>query len=211
MANTEWMIKGPSFVNCNCAYGCPCQFTAMPTDGTCRAIAGMRIDEGNFGDTKLDGLNWAGTLNWPGAIHEGNGTCQFFIDERADEAQRHGISEILHGRHTDEMATHFAVFATTMTTVHDPQFVHIDFEADPDACTAKINVPGVIESVGGPIISTFSGEPHRITVSMRSGFEYTSAECGSGTSKSMGEVKMEFTDSYGQFIHTHMNGHGPIR
>ena len=211
MANVEWMIRGPEYANCNCAFGCPCQFTALPTDGSCRAIVGMRIDEGHFDGTKLDGLHWAGTLNWPGAIHEGNGTCQFFIDERADEAQRHGISEILHGRHTDEMATHFAVFSTTMATVHDTQFVPINFEVDLNACTAKLDVPGVIESVGGPILSPFSGEPHRVTVALQSGFEYTSAEYGRGTSKSMGEVKMEHKDSYGQFAMLHMNQNGPIR
>ena len=211
MANVEWMIKGPEYANCNCNYGCPCQFTALPTDGSCRAIVGMRIDEGQFDGTKLDGLHWAGTLSWPGAIHEGNGTGQWFIDERADEDQRHAINEIINGHHTAEMATHFAVFASTMTTVHETQFLPIDFEADLEACTAKLAVPGVIESVGGPIISPFSGEPHRITVSLRSGFEYTSAEYGSGTSKSMGEVKMEFKDSYGQFAYLHMNGNGPIR
>jgi hypothetical protein len=43
---TDWSIRGPEFVNCNCAYGCPCQFDALPTNGDCRAITSMRIDEG---------------------------------------------------------------------------------------------------------------------------------------------------------------------
>jgi hypothetical protein len=211
MANVEWTIKGPEYANCNCAYGCPCQFTSLPTDGSCRAVVGMRIDEGQFDGTKLDGLCWAGTLSWPGAIHEGNGTCQFFIDERADEAQRHGINEIIHGRHTAEMATHFAVFSTTMATVHDTQYVPIEFDASLEDCTAKLVVPGVIESVGSPIVSPFSGEPHRVKVSLRSGFEYTEAEYGAGTSKSMGNVKMELDNSYGQFAYLHLNQNGPVR
>lgn len=211
MANVQWMIKGPEYGNCNCAYGCPCQFSSLPTDGTCKAVVGMRIDEGHFDGTKLDGLHWAGAFQWPGAVHEGNGTCQFFIDERADEAQRHGINEIINGRHTDEMATHFAVYASTMTKVHETKFLPIEFDANIEECKAKLVVPGELESVGGPIISPFSGEPHRVTVSLRSGFEYTAAEFGSGTGKSTGEVKMEFKDSYGQFAYLHMNGNGPIR
>ncbi len=211
MANIEWMIKGPEYGNCNCAWGCPCQFNALPTDGTCKAVVAMRIDEGYFGDTKLDGLHWAGAFHWPGAVHEGNGTCQFFIDERADEAQRHGINEIIHGRETAEMATHFQVYASTMTKVHDPKFLPIEFEADLEACKAKFVVPGEIESVGGPIISPFSGEPHRVKVSLQSGFEYLEAEYGSGSGKSTGAIKLEFKDSYGQFAYLHMNGNGPIR
>ncbi|MGA7790694.1 MAG: DUF1326 domain-containing protein, partial [Xanthobacteraceae bacterium] len=30
-------------MNCNCAYGCPCQFNALPTHGNCEAVAGMQI------------------------------------------------------------------------------------------------------------------------------------------------------------------------
>ena len=56
MAFTEWMISGPSISSCNCAYGCPCQFNALPTDGTCRAAIGVQIDKGHYGKIKLDGL-----------------------------------------------------------------------------------------------------------------------------------------------------------
>jgi hypothetical protein len=36
------------------AYGCPCQFNALPTHGNCEAVAGMQIDQGYHGDTPLD-------------------------------------------------------------------------------------------------------------------------------------------------------------
>ena len=38
MTEVQWEFKGREFINCNCAYGCPCQFNALPTDGTCRAV-----------------------------------------------------------------------------------------------------------------------------------------------------------------------------
>ena len=34
MSKPEWSFKGLHFANCNCDYGCPCQFNALPTDGT---------------------------------------------------------------------------------------------------------------------------------------------------------------------------------
>ena len=88
---TEWHIKGSEFSNCNCAYGCPCQFNALPTHGDCRAAVGYEIEEGHFGTVQLDGLRMVLLVSWPGPVHEGNGTMQVIIDERADSAQREAL------------------------------------------------------------------------------------------------------------------------
>ena len=53
---TEWRIKAVHLGNCNCAYGCPCKFTALPTHGNCRSVVGYEIQEGYFGAIRLDGL-----------------------------------------------------------------------------------------------------------------------------------------------------------
>ena len=54
--SVEWEIKATEFANCNCTYGCPCQFNALPTHGHCRYVAGYQIEQGHFGKVKLDGL-----------------------------------------------------------------------------------------------------------------------------------------------------------
>ena len=56
MTDTKWTLHGREFANCNCAYGCPCQFNALPTYGHCSAVVGMQIDTGHHGDTNRDGL-----------------------------------------------------------------------------------------------------------------------------------------------------------
>ena len=56
----EWRIEAREFGNCNCAYGCPCQFNALPTYGTCEAAVGFQIDQEHLGETKLDGVRAAG-------------------------------------------------------------------------------------------------------------------------------------------------------
>ena len=64
MTETSWTIKGREFVHCNCAYGCPCQFNALPTKGHCQAVAGVSIDEGRHGETDLAGLSIAMVVAW---------------------------------------------------------------------------------------------------------------------------------------------------
>jgi hypothetical protein len=71
---TEWRVKATELANCNCAYGCPCQFNALPTHGFCEAAVAWQVEEGHFGDVRLDGLRMALTAHWPGPIHQGNGT-----------------------------------------------------------------------------------------------------------------------------------------
>lgn len=117
--------------------GLPCQFNQPPTHGKCEAMGSMRIDEGHYGDVDLAGLCWVNTFKWPAAIHEGNGTFRSIIDERADDAQRKALDEILHGRATEPGANFLAIFASTMTTVYDPLFLAIEFECDIKSRTAS--------------------------------------------------------------------------
>jgi Protein of unknown function (DUF1326) len=41
---TYWKLKGRELVNCNCDYGCNCQFGGLPDKGRCQAVFGMAID-----------------------------------------------------------------------------------------------------------------------------------------------------------------------
>src|ERR1700746_947658 len=120
MTDVKWMIKAREFVNCNCAYGCPCQFNALPTHGNSQAVAGMQIDQGYSRATKTDGLRFVGIFRWPGAVHEGKGEAAVVIDERANEAQRSALLRILSGQDTLPGATVFNVFASTLEKLHDP-------------------------------------------------------------------------------------------
>ena len=115
MAMTDWYVEGISFGNCNCAYGCPCQFEALPTYGDCRGFEVLRIDKGYFADLDLSGLKIAVLYSWPGPIFEGKGEFQVIIDERADPGQRKALETVLHGEETEEAATHWWVFAPCAT------------------------------------------------------------------------------------------------
>jgi hypothetical protein len=209
--NDKWMIRGTQFVNCNCAWGCPCQFSARSTNGFCEGLGVGHIEEGYFNDTKLDDLSWILIGKWPGEIAEGNGRMQAIIDESADGAQREALRKILHGESTKPGATHFYVFNSTTSEVLDTLYSPIEVKIDVDARQANIKADGLVESKGTPIIDPFSQTPMRARINLPDGFEYTVAEMGAGTSKVNADLKLELNGSYGQFSVIHMNQDGVIR
>ena len=208
---SQWMIRGVEYGNCNCDYGCPCQFNSPTTHGNCEGVLGGHIEEGNHGDTRLDGLDFAMMFWWPGEVAEGNGRQQVVIDERADDAQREALRRILHGEDTTPGATHFSVYNSMMAEVLETLYAPIELDIDVDARTAHLSVAGVVESTGSPIIDPHSGESQRARINLPNGFEFTVAEMGSASSKLTGGIELELTDSYGQFNILHMNQDGVIR
>ncbi|MCZ6862227.1 MAG: DUF1326 domain-containing protein [Alphaproteobacteria bacterium] len=210
MAATEWSIKGPHFVNCNCDYGCPCQFMALPTDGTCKALVVYRIDEGHYGDTKLDGLIGINTYDWPAAIHEGNGTMQSIIDERADDAQRAALTAILQGEGAEPGTIMLAIYRAMCTTVLDPAFAPIELNIDVAGRTASLKVPGVIEAAVSPLKNPVTGAEWQARIDLPAGKEYHLAEVAMGRTKATGAVPLEFTDSHAHFVHNEMTSGGVI-
>jgi hypothetical protein len=211
IAMTTWEIKGRELVNCTCEYGCNCQFNALPDKGHCHAVAGIQIDEGYHGKTRLDGLRLAAIFKWPGPIHEGNGEAIAFIDESADAAQRDALLRIITGQDTDPFATMFAVYASTVSNMHAPVFTKIDLELDIDGRTGRIFVRDYIDTTGEPIRNKATGAQSRVQIVLPEGFEYTVAEIGSASSKTSGPVQIQMKDTYGQFARLHLDGHGVVR
>jgi hypothetical protein len=195
----DWSIEAASFGNCNCDYGCPCQFELRPTHGNCRGFEVGRIERGHFGEVPLDGLCYALIYAWPGAIFEGNGAMQTIIDERADERQREALRTVLHGGETEDAKTHWWVFHSMSSTVHQPMFRPIDFEVDIEERTARVVIPGILQSTGRPIRSPATGDEHRVRIDIPSGIEFEIAEIGSATTTATGPIELDLNDSYGQF------------
>jgi hypothetical protein len=205
------MIRGVEYANCNCNWGCPCQFGAPTTYGHCEALVTGHIEEGHYADVSLDGLDWALLLYWPGEISQGNGKEQAIIDERADPAQREGLRKILHGESTAPGATHFFVYNSTMSTVLDPVYAPVELSIDVEARTANLKIGDLVESVGTPIMSAFDGNPTRSGISLPNGFEYTYAEMGNGNTIARAGIELDLKDSYGQFNVLHINQDGVLR
>lgn len=190
MAKSDWRLEGEWIKNCNCAFGCPCDFNARPTNGECRGLAGMRITKGHFNNVKLDGLSFFVTVYFPGPLHEGNGELQPIIDEQANDAQREALFNIMSGENSEE-GTLFHIFSLIVTKMHDPIFAPVSFKFDKNARVAQLSIPGVLETDVEPIKNPVTGAPHRIKVVMPEGFEHLEGEVASSNIRSTGAIKFE--------------------
>src|ERR1700687_4069015 len=207
----EWYVKGKELANCNCSYGCPCQFNALPTYGNCCAAVGFEFESGQFAEVKLDGLRAAALYSWPGPVHKGNGTMQLVIEEKASAKQREALLKIMMGEETKDMATMWWVFSAMSPNKLKPLSKPIDFTVDVDARRGRLSIPGVIETTGEPIRNPVTGAEHRARIDLPNGFEYELAEIGSGTTRAMGELKLDLKDSYFQFARIHLSHQGVVR
>ena len=208
MPDVDWAIKGPHFMNCNCDFGCPCQFAALPTDGTCEAVVAWRIDEGHYGDVKLDGLIAVNTYAWPGAIHEGKGAMQSIIDERSDDEQRDALAAVLRGEGAEKGSTMLWIYHAMSETVHEPIISAIDLTVDFEKRIGKLSVPGVLETTVEPLKNIVTGAEHRARIDLPAGKEFNLAEVASGTTKGTGAVALDFSDSHAHFAESAMTSQG---
>ena len=210
MADPTWSIRGHNVVNCNCDYGCPCQFNALPTDGTCRAVIAWQIDEGHCGDVRLDSLLAVNTYGWPGPIHKGNGEMQSIIDERATEEQRRALIAVLQGEGAPPGTIMLQIYRAMSPKVHEPVFKPIELKIDRDGRTAQLRVPGVLETTIEPIKNPVTGMEHRARIDLPYGKEFNQAEVASGTTSAKGAVPLEFAKKHAHIVNNAMTSNGPI-
>ena len=211
MAN-QWLFKSETYDNCNCAVNCGCQFNLPSTHGYCQSAFVGNIVDGQFNDTPLAGLNWAALYKWSGEIADGSGKRQIVIGERADEAQRVALETIISGEACEPLSNLFSVFASTCSEFCDTLFLPINLEANLEARTATVDIPGIMKSSGKPIVNEFNGEPFHVALARRSGsFEFAYAEIGLGTTSITGEMEMAYEDSWAHFCVHHWNQDGLVR
>jgi hypothetical protein len=208
----QWLFKSETYDNCNCAVNCGCQFNLPSTHGYCQSAFVGKVVDGHFNDTPLHGLHWAGLYKWPGEIADGNGQRQIVIDESADDAQRKALEMIISGEAGEPLSNLFSVFASTCSNDCETLFLPIELEVDFDRRTAKVEIPGVMTSVGKPMVNEFNNEPFHIALARPSGsFEFTYADIGLGTTSVTGDIEMAFEDSWAHFCVHHFDQDGLVR
>jgi hypothetical protein len=136
---TVWRMKGQVIIACNCDYGCPCNVNGLPTLGKCEGGWTWQIEEGLYGDVRLDGLHAGLYADWPKAIHEGDGIAMYLIDERAGEAQRSALTTLVEG----QAGGPWGVFRKTFRQLHGPQYVRFSVEANGQL--PRVRAEGAVE------------------------------------------------------------------
>lgn len=97
----QWSIKGELALSCSCDVFCPCVLSLgnhPPTEGHCQTWAGLRIDDGRFGDHDLSGIKAGLMIEIPGLMSRGNWTAALFIDEKASIYAVKGLTRIFSGK-----------------------------------------------------------------------------------------------------------------
>lgn len=142
----DWRIAGDWFDLCSCAIGCPCVFGGRPTTGVCEGVLTWIVRDGNYGEVSLSGFNAILVVHFEGGVLEKNRHFGFLIDDRADEKQRAALKAIL----TGTAGGRFAAWRDLTVENLGVEFVPIRAEASADAEDWRVEVPGMIDGLGGP-------------------------------------------------------------
>ena len=88
MPKPKWSLRGEYMESCNCDYLCPCIYTnpqEAATHDHRTAVMVFRIDEGHFGDTKLDGLKFALVIRSGRVMADGNWIFAGVVEDSAKD------------------------------------------------------------------------------------------------------------------------------
>jgi hypothetical protein len=97
----SWTLKGELTLSCSCVVFCPCVISLgehPPSEGHCQTWAGIRIDEGRFGDVDLAGIKVALMMEIPGIMSRGDWTAALYVDEKASIYAVKGLTRIFTGK-----------------------------------------------------------------------------------------------------------------
>ena len=91
-------FSGTYFETCNCEVACPCVFLGSPSSADCTVLIAWHIDQGGFGDTKLDGLNAVLAVHSPGHMLKTKWQVALYLDQRASPPQAEALGKIFSGQ-----------------------------------------------------------------------------------------------------------------
>jgi hypothetical protein len=175
--STEWYLQGQGYEFCNCDFACGCNFGGFPSskDGSCRALVGMAIARGRCSDVDLGGVKCAAIVEWPKAIHEGNGRAVFVVDPATSEAQIQALARIFSGE-----------LGGMPWELLGPTFEVIGLEKaaitiEGSGVRSTFRVEGIGEGRGDTFKNPVTGEPHMASVVLPDGFIWKKGDCGQGS------------------------------
>ena len=174
---TAWYLRGTGYEFCNCDFGCGCNFGGFPNskDGSCRALVGVNVSEGRCADVDLAGVKSAAIIDWPRAIHDGNGKAVFVVDPATTDEQIGALAQIFTGQ-----------LGGMPWEILGPTFEVIGLEKAPITITGtgvntRIHVEGIADARGESLKNPVTGEDHAAIVELPTGFIWTRGHCGQGT------------------------------
>jgi hypothetical protein len=150
---TSWHIRGDILEACSCAITCPCNFGSNPTQVPCEVVLGWRIQEGQYGSLRLDGLKVLLYVRMPGYAFAGDWTAGAYLDARATPEQLQALGAIFSGQAGGWPAVVRGLIAHHL----EPKQVPITFETVDGE--HRITVPGLLEVGSERVPNPMPGAP----------------------------------------------------
>src|SRR3954463_13652646 len=154
-ADVPWTIKGELMLSCNCTVFCPCVLSLgrhPPTEGYCQTWAGMRIDEGRYGDLDPSRLKLGLMIEIPGQMSRGNWTAGVYIGNEADVYQVKALTRIMSGQ---------AGGTTRLLSILVGKFLGVwqeDVKYEIDGDVRRFSIPKIIDGEIVPIPGNRAGD-----------------------------------------------------
>jgi hypothetical protein len=192
---TWYRIKMDHIEACNCQHGCNCQFGGFPNEGKCEFLIGYHITEGRYGHADLSGTKVVIGMKYPGAIHEGSGTCVLFVDEDASQEQVDAIDEIWSGR---AGGMPWEALAGTLASREGP--VRRPIRMSVDGKRSSFEIPGILELELTPLIDPVTGDEKDVQIRYpKGGFFWNTADCTTSAAMKIdyGDLKFSYPGKFG--------------
>lgn len=158
MPESKWSLRGEYMESCNCDYLCPCIYTnpqEAATHDHCTAVMVFRIDAGNFGDTRLDGLKFALVIRSGQVMADGNWIFAGVVDDSATDAQRTALAAIVSG---EAGGTPGLIRQNLVSDFRGVEFKPIEVHID--ALKRSVSIPDILAfEIEGVTSRNRSGEP----------------------------------------------------
>ena len=150
---TSWRMRGDVMEACSCATTCPCNFGSDPTPLPCEVVIGWRIQDGNYGNTRLDGLSVVLYGRIPANVFLGNWTVGVYLDQRASQPQAQALGDIFAGNAGGWPAMLNSLIGNLLPPKQVPiQFQTVDGEHN-------ITIPGLLEVGSERVPNPLPGQP----------------------------------------------------
>ncbi len=163
------------------------------------------IRTGHYGNVNLEGADVVFAASWPKAIHEGNGTTQLFISEKANKDQREAVIQIFSGNAKGDGP--FAIFAPTFKFILEPRFVAINVKID--GRRSSFSVPDILDVQIENFRNPVTGQEQDTKINLPAGFIWKMADCARSRIMKIMTQSLNFDDSGKNAFYSVVEHKGP--
>jgi hypothetical protein len=189
---TAWRLTGKGYEFCNCNPGCTCNFAGFPSsaDGSCKALVAVDVTSGRCGDIDLTGLKTVSLIDWPRAIHDGNGKAVLVVEPETTDEQLGAIAQIYGG---ELGGMPWEILAGTLTGV---AVAKARISIEQDGMDVTLDVEGIGKAQGRYLSNPVTGERHEASIVLNGGFIWSTGQCGVGDFDASAEgLSLSFKDT----------------